>query len=92
MDTPADDLLCSVIDILERLELRYFVTGSVAAIYYGEPRFTNDIDVVVDLPAERIPERSWAPSLLASITSARRPCATPSRSKAAATFSTLLPV
>ncbi len=56
MDTPADDLLRSVIDILERLELRYFVTGSVAAIYYGEPRFTNDIDVVVDLPPERIPE------------------------------------
>lgn len=56
MDTPADDLLRSVIDILERLEIRYFVTGSVAAIYYGEPRFTNDIDVVVDLPPEQIPE------------------------------------
>ncbi len=56
MDTPADDLLRSVIDILERLELRYFVTGSIAAMYYGEPRFTNDIDIVVDLSTERIPE------------------------------------
>jgi hypothetical protein len=41
---------------LEKLGLRYFITGSVAAIYYGEPRMTNDIDVVVDLPEQRIGE------------------------------------
>ncbi len=40
--------------VLEQLGLRYFVTGSVATIFYGEPRFTNDIDIVVDLPASRI--------------------------------------
>ena len=56
MDTQPDELLRTLIGILEKLELRYFVTGSVAAIYYGEPRFTNDIDVVVDLPEERIPD------------------------------------
>ena len=32
---------------LEELGLRYMVTGSVAAIYYGEPRLTNDVDIVV---------------------------------------------
>jgi hypothetical protein len=42
--------------ILEQLGLRYFVTGSVATIFFGEPRFTNDIDIVVDLPPNRIPE------------------------------------
>jgi hypothetical protein len=26
----------------------------MATIFYGEPRFTNDIDVVVDLPADKI--------------------------------------
>jgi hypothetical protein len=31
---------------LEHLGLRYFVTGSVATIFFGEPRFTNDIDIV----------------------------------------------
>jgi hypothetical protein len=41
---------------LERLGLRYFVTGSSATIFYGEPRFTNDIDIVLDLPPERIAE------------------------------------
>ena len=51
-----DELLHFVVGVLDGLALRYFVTGSVAAIYYGEPRFTNDIDIVVDLPAERIPE------------------------------------
>lgn len=64
MDIQPDELLRSVVGILEQLELRYFVTGSVAAIYYGEPRFTNDIDVVVDLPEQHIPEflASFPPS------------------------------
>ncbi len=34
---------------LERLGVRYMVTGSVAAMGYGEPRLTNDVDVVVEL-------------------------------------------
>jgi hypothetical protein len=50
------DLLRFVIEILERIGLRYFVTGSVATIFFGEPRFTNDIDIVVDLPPDKIPE------------------------------------
>ena len=40
--------------VLEQLGLPYFVTGSVATIFFGEPRFTNDIDIVVDFPASRI--------------------------------------
>src|SRR5882672_4112661 len=32
---------------LNQLGLRYIVSGSVASILYGEPRFTNDLDVVV---------------------------------------------
>lgn len=50
------ELLRRVTGILERLGIRYFVTGSMATIFFGEPRFTNDIDVVVDLPAGRIAE------------------------------------
>jgi hypothetical protein len=45
------DLLRFVVDAIERLGLRYFVTGSTVTIFYGEPRFTNDIDIVVQLPA-----------------------------------------
>jgi hypothetical protein len=34
---------------LNQLGLPHMVTGSVAAIYYGEPRLTNDVDIVVFL-------------------------------------------
>jgi hypothetical protein len=50
------DLLRYLAHVIEDLGLRYFVTGSTATIFYGEPRFTNDIDVVVDLPESRIAE------------------------------------
>lgn len=49
-------LLRYVVDQLERLQLPYLVTGSIAAAFFGEPRFTNDIDVVVRLSLERVPE------------------------------------
>jgi len=50
------ELLRFVVSVLERLNLPYFVTGSTVTIFYGEPRFTNDIDIVVDLPAEAVQE------------------------------------
>ncbi|HRQ90605.1 MAG TPA: hypothetical protein PLA50_17560 [Bacteroidia bacterium] len=34
---------------LEDLGLRYMVSGGVASIYYGEPRLTNDVDIVLFL-------------------------------------------
>jgi hypothetical protein len=43
------ELLSFLIDVLERLQLPYAITGSHASISYSEARFTNDIDVVVDL-------------------------------------------
>ncbi len=43
------ELLVFLCKHLERTGIRYFITGSQATIAYGEPRFTNDIDVVVEL-------------------------------------------
>lgn len=40
---------------LNELELRYMVSGSVAAIYYGEPRMTNDVDIIIFLKREDAP-------------------------------------
>lgn len=34
---------------LNRASIRYVIGGSVAAIFYGEPRFTRDVDMVVFL-------------------------------------------
>ncbi len=49
-----DELLRVVVDALERLGIRYFITGSIATIFFGEPRFTNDIDIVVSLPVDGV--------------------------------------
>lgn len=49
------ELLRVVVTEFEKLGLPYLVTGSIATILYGEPRFTNDIDIVVDLPPDKIP-------------------------------------
>ena len=34
---------------LNGADIRYMVTGSVAAIFYGEPRLTHDVDFVAFL-------------------------------------------
>jgi hypothetical protein len=34
---------------LNQLRIPYMVTGAVASVVYGEPRFTRDIDLVVEL-------------------------------------------
>ena len=43
------ELLDRLVSALERLQIPYLITGSVAAMAYGEPRLTNDIDVVIDI-------------------------------------------
>jgi hypothetical protein len=52
------DLLGIFVVPLESAGIDYMVTGSVAAIIYGHPRMTNDIDMVVHLgrtDADRLP-------------------------------------
>lgn len=39
----------AVIGHLERHSLPYFVTGSIASSYYGEPRMTQDADIALDI-------------------------------------------
>ena len=48
------DLLRRLIGVLEDLELTYMLVGSVASAFHGEPRSTQDIDVVVSLPPEQV--------------------------------------
>jgi hypothetical protein len=48
------DLLLFLVQSLERLGLAYQLTGSTATMVHGEPRFTNDIDVVVDLHPQQV--------------------------------------
>jgi hypothetical protein len=46
---PEPDLFLLFVRPLNRAGIRYLVTGSVAAIFYGEPRLTHDVDLVVFL-------------------------------------------
>lgn len=48
------ELLKHLVKAFEALGIRYFLTGSIASIFYGEPRFTNDIDVVAEIKEEHI--------------------------------------
>jgi len=50
------DLLRHLIDVLEGMGVPYMLVGSFASGAYGEPRLTQDIDVVVDLPQSRVGE------------------------------------
>jgi len=43
-----------VIEVLEQLDIPYMVVGGFAAIFYGEPRLTIDVDIVVDMKWEHI--------------------------------------
>jgi hypothetical protein len=48
-------LLCEIAKILEKLKIPYIVTGGVAVSVWGKPRFTADIDVVIELAPKNIP-------------------------------------
>lgn len=44
-----NDFFATTVQTLERLQIPYMVAGGFAAIFYGEPRLTIDIDLVVDI-------------------------------------------
>ncbi len=48
------ELLRNIVMVLERLQIPYIITGSIASMAYGEPRLTNDIDIVADVEEKHI--------------------------------------
>jgi hypothetical protein len=46
---PEHNLFHIFVSRLNKLAVNYMITGAVASIIYGEPRVTNDIDLVIDL-------------------------------------------
>lgn len=51
---PGVNLPLLFLEPLSRSGIPYMVTGSVAAILYGEPRTTHDVDLVIDLQEARV--------------------------------------
>ena len=48
------EFLKKIVGVLEQLKIPYLVTGAVAAMAYGEPRLTNDIDIVAAIEERHI--------------------------------------
>ena len=48
------ELLLFAVDCLDKLNIPYLITGSMASMAYGEPRFTNDIDIVADVRLDQV--------------------------------------
>ena len=46
---PVPELVAAFLRPLNQLDFPYMVTGAVAAIVYGEPRLTHDLDIVLEL-------------------------------------------
>jgi hypothetical protein len=55
MTTPAAAFK-RILEVLNRLEIPYFVTGSVASSVYGTARTTLDLDLVADFREDHIPQ------------------------------------
>ncbi|MDI6809825.1 MAG: hypothetical protein QME66_12755 [Candidatus Eisenbacteria bacterium] len=48
------ELLRKVVETFENLQIPYLITGSVASMAYGEPRLTNDIDLVAQIAKDNV--------------------------------------
>jgi len=55
---PEADLFLLFVRPLNGAGIRYIITGSIAAIFYGEPRLTHDVDFVVFLNDKNIAQLS----------------------------------
>ncbi len=51
---PAPELYTHFLERLNATGIRYMITGGLAAIIYGEPRLTNDVDIVIVMGAEDV--------------------------------------
>ena len=70
----ASDFLADLVRRLERLDLEYALVGSIAAMSYGEPRATLDIDVVIALDSSGLDPLAGsfpAPEFYLSVEAAR---------------------
>lgn len=48
------DVLKEVVSKFEAANIEYFMVGSMATMYYGQPRFTRDLDLVVRIRPRQV--------------------------------------
>ncbi len=47
-------LLAKVVKVLDELDIPYMVTGGMAVLIWGRPRFTADVDIIIELKTNNI--------------------------------------
>jgi len=47
-------LLREIAEILKKLDIPYIITGGIAVVVWGRPRFTADIDIVIELKSSKL--------------------------------------
>lgn len=55
-----EKLLSSIARTLARLKIPYLITGGIAVVVWGRPRFTADIDIVVELLPQKLSQLARA--------------------------------
>ncbi|MEW5957090.1 MAG: hypothetical protein AB1801_05155 [Chloroflexota bacterium] len=48
------DFFSYVVGVMEHLQIPYMVVGGFAAIFYGEPRLTIDVDIIADIKVKHV--------------------------------------
>ena len=54
MEEDPRHLLVKIANILDKIGIPYFVTGGMAVLIWGRPRFTADIDIIVELELKEV--------------------------------------
>jgi hypothetical protein len=75
------DLIGLFVEPLEAIGVSYMITGGVASVIYGDPRFTRDVDIVMQLPQAEIaalgsafdPAEFYVPPVEALVVETSRP-------------------
>lgn len=50
------ELAAQLHSVFEEAGIPYYITGGVAAIAYGDPRTTRDVDIVIQIPQATVPD------------------------------------
>jgi len=56
MQSPLDKLYSKTLSLLEKEKIPYLLIGGLAAGVLGEPRMTQDIDLIIFAPKKSVPE------------------------------------
>lgn len=52
--TPIEEVALLVTAVLDQLDIRYLIGGSIASAYLGVPRATIDVDLVADIQPDQV--------------------------------------